>query len=290
MPFVSGALVLSVTSQNVGTSDSLVVGFAIARTATSTEDVLVFYDDTSEMLAIEVRSDGKLHAMVGGSTFLSSDSAMVNNGTWWYWEVKVLLKDSGGSVAFQLNGVGAGSDTGDTLNAGSACDKISFKGIGTGGKLDDIYMGDTSGSFDFLGDVTIETQYPNAVNAKQFTGTPETTNTHENVDDTTPDDDTSYNYSSTSTHQDSFDFPAWSMTASDTIHGVGVNCVASKHEAGSADLKLVCWSSSTEDLTAAIGLGVGYTSEYAMWYENPDTSTAWTKATLEAAKFGYELV
>ena len=287
-PLTSSINTMDVSCSDPGTTNKLIVGWALKRTGTEARTILYFRDDTSNMLLIKVGTDGTITAE---TTVVVSTctSTLPNDGGWHYLEVKVLLSATVGTVNWQFDGSAAGSDTGlDTIYAGTACDRIRFGGVGTGGVIDDIYIGDTSSSFDFLGDVTIETKLPNANDSVQFTGSPETTNTYQNVDETSPDDNTSYNESNTSTHQDTFDFPAWSMVSADTIHGVGVNCFAQKVDAGAADLSLVCKSDTTTDVGSALSLGVGYASRQTIWEDDPDAAAAWTKTTLEAAKFGYK--
>jgi hypothetical protein len=287
------AQTLKVNADDPGTTNSIVVGFAAKRTGTGTFDIVQFLDDTSQMLAIELRTDGKLYAMEGLNEVASSTVGMQNNGQWYYWEVKVLLKSTAvGSVAFQLDGVAAGS-TGSiqTIDAGTSCTIVQFQAFGTDSKFDDIYVGDTSGAFDFLGDVTIETIFPNADN-----GTPDFTrsagaNNYENVDETNPDADTTYNESNTSAHRDTFDFPAISALSADTVHAAAVTIMAKKVDPTSTDLKAVTISGATTDVGTALGVGSsGYASFQYVWEQDPNVTAAWTKTTIEAAKFGYERV
>jgi hypothetical protein len=292
-PFSSASYWIKKSSPDPGTTNALIVGFAYAHTdASSTDNVILFKDGATTVFEIECRSDGKMYGMRGATEVFASTSAMTADGTWYYWEVKVLFSDTVGQVSFQLNGAAAGTSSADKDTydgtAGSIT-AITLIGGKTGAKLDDVYMGDTSGSFDFLGDVTIETLYPTGLGTDQdFTGYTETTNTYLNVDDTTPDDDSSYNYSNTSTHQDLFTFDSITASGSDTIHGVGLNIVASKADAGATDMKGLCKSSSTEDTSSDLGFdSVGYKSGYALWDEDPNTSAAWTIANLNSAEFGY---
>jgi hypothetical protein len=282
----------SITSQDPGTTNELIVGFAMKRLGYTAYDVLRFYDDTTEMLAIECQTDGTLSAIVSGSP-VSTTTGKYIAGVWQYFEVKVLLKGTAvGSVAWQIDGVvDTVTPTITTITAGTSCDKIRFVGGSTNNawQVDDIYIGDSSGTTDFLGDVQIVTLFPNADDAVQYTRSSGSFN-YEMVDDLPQDNDGTYNQADTSGFEDTFDFASFGIGGGDTIHAVGVNVHHTKVDAGAANIYAVTKSGGTSYTSSAITAAVGYQLDYRVWIEDPNGDIAWTSTNLDAAKFGYQRV
>ena len=295
--FNSGGHYLTKNPGDPGTTNALIVGMSWKINSAQNTNVITFFDGTSEMGAVEVQTDGTFRYMVGAAELLES-TASFTFGSWVYLEVKVLFSNTVGTVAFKVDGVDAGSVSGaDTLNAGTACDKINILGTGSfPTSLDDVYIGDTTSGFDFLssgGNVPrITTKVPNADSTSQFTPL-SSTNVSQVDDPTLPDMDTTYNYSITPTHRDMFDFATFSIDAGANIYGVGINTSAVKNDLGNVEIKNVSISNATTGLSAAQAVaGRGLAGFYFVYYSqqnlNPDGAVAWDETTIDAATFGYE--
>jgi hypothetical protein len=155
---------------------------------------------------------------------------------------------------------------------------------------DDFYICDATGTVNngYLGDVRVDAIYPSGVGASaQFTPTGSATN-WENVDDASPDDDTSYNASETAGHIDSFTFA--DLTALNaSILGVQANILARKDDAGTRLLRAVARVGSTNYEGADLTLTDSYIDHRTIWNQNPATASAWTESDINAAEFGYKV-
>jgi hypothetical protein len=292
IPSSSGTFYAQIHTQDPGTSNSLIVGFALKPPGGEKNDVVQFLNSAgAEVLAIEIQTDDTLDA-VNNTAVVSSTTSPLNAGAWNYVEMKILFADgAGGSVDWQLDGVAAGSDPGiDTSYNGPEVFSLKLRGDGTPYHIfDDFYLANTSGATDFFGDSTILTLFPNA-DAGTPDFTPSEANNYEGVDENPPDDDTTYNESSTSGHEDLFDFAASGLGGSDTIHGIGLNAWATKPTTNPAQLNMTALSVATPFTSSAINIGMGYQRLHALSLTDPDTAAAWTVAGLDAASFGYKRV
>jgi hypothetical protein len=112
-----------------------------------------------------------------------------------------------------------------------------------------------------------------------------------NIDDgNTPDDDTSYNSSSTVNHKDLFSVSGYSLPAgTNTIVGVALH-VVTKVDSGARTLRPVIKSSTTTSNGTATVLSTSYGELSMIASVDPHTSAAWADATaINAMKIGYEI-
>ncbi len=105
------------------------------------------------------------------------------------------------------------------------------------------------------------------------------------VDDSTPDDDTTYNASTTIGFIDTYNFAAVGYTG--TVKGVGIrnDC---KADSGVAGIRNVSRISSTNYFSSAIALTSSYTICINIQELSPATAGAWTVSEIDGAEFGLE--
>ncbi len=283
-------------TEDPGTTNKIIVGFAIKVTSwpTTSANLLFFKDATVNMLALVMNHDGTLHLDNGGGgpPGILQTTHKVYIDTWTYVEVKVLFKVSTtGTADISIDGRTPEGATGlDTIISGSECDNIRFlNGPGADTLYDDLYVGDTSGSFDFLGDSQITALVPNADNSVQHTPLTGTTN-FSMVDEATPDGDTSHNQSATAGHRDTFDFSSgFGVAAADTVHGMGINFACKEIDGSSPDCRSVTLSGASNSIGATKTMTTSYTYEFELETQDPDAGPgAWDNVSIDAAKFGYE--
>jgi hypothetical protein len=241
-------------------------------------------------LAIEILADGTF-AAVNNTDQESVSTVAVTMGIWNYVEVKILFHASTGTVDWQINGAAAGNDTGaSTIWNGTEVTSIRFRGASNPYHLyDDIYLATTAASGDFFGDTQVSMQLPNADTATvDFTST-EGSN-YQAVDENPPDEDSTYNESTTTTHEDLFDFPTFGIPGTDTIHAVGINAWATKPSTGVVEMYLTALSVASTFTSPAINVYNGYLRFQGISLTDPNTAAAWTTAGLDAAAFGYKRV
>ena len=277
-----------------GTTNKLIVGFGykVDDLVDAPFDIVEFRDGATQIFKIQMNADGTISG-VRGSTIVHTSLHTILANTWHYIEVKVLLHNSTGTCQFQIDGaVGEAESTGlDTIEAGTACDNVRWKSTGTSEDwfLDDVYIADSSGATDFLGDVRVLTLVPDGDDSVQFT--PTEVDNHSSVDDVlTNAADADYNESNTTTHKDIFTMAATGLAAGDTIHGIALNMWTKKIDAGAADMKLEVDSSGTTETSGAFTQTTAYGWFHWLRTLDPNVAGAWTQATVDALKAGYSRV
>ena len=232
------------------------------------------------------------NALIGNTA-----NGSVKQDTWYYIEVKVLVGDSpSGRVDLQINGVvpsGFPLTSVDTRNgATTTIDNIRF-GAGAADAsslvaLDDIYIFDTNGSTnnDFIGQAVVQTIVPNGDGSVAWSRSGGSTN-YGNVDETVQNGDTDYVYTSTAAQQDFYNFTNLAANTA-TVYGLQVNGCARKDDSGARSLKLLTKSGATTSTGSTHSLDTSYTYYQRVQETDPNTSTAWTKTTVDAAQFGVE--
>lgn len=225
---------------------------------------------------------------------------VVNDGNWHHVQVEFVISTTSGSAKLWIDGElqhsVSGIDTADgatnvntytrvTIAANRLSDtaqKVNFK---------DVIVWDDLGS-DFTGELTagvhrIATLFPNGAGAStQFT--PSTGSNHQNVDDASPDGDTTYNESSTAGHIDSFTFGnmPWST---DSIYAV-VLANAARSTANTPSIRGKARISGTYYDGATINTTTTYTGYEQVWEDSPSSGNDWTDSEIDGAEFGYEAV
>ncbi|MBA3588311.1 hypothetical protein [Methylibium sp.] len=284
-------------TKTLGAQASWVVGFAFEFSAAGALVVARFTDAGTAQCELRQNLDGTLSVTRNGTALTNGTSVLaLSTSTFYYIEWKVTIADSiaANSCKVRVNGadvitVATGQDLKNTANASANAFAIGRVAVTASGSstFDDIYICDGTGSTnnDFLGDVRIDTLYPNADGAfSQFT--PSTGTSHfALVDEATP-NTTDHNDGATIGHRDSYAFGNLDALTSQTVYGVQVNAAIMKDDAGakSASTFARSGSTNTDGASAALGTAQVYVSQV---YEfDPNTAAAWTEATVNAAEFG----
>jgi hypothetical protein len=163
------------------------------------------------------------------------------------------------------------------------------------GNVDDVVVADGSGSQnnDFLGQCRVVTILPvtDAVEAganASFTCSGGSDH-GALVDEADSDGDTTYVYSSTVGHIDSWNFGALGYTG--TIKGVQLDVAAKKTESGTRAIQLLTRPDATNRIdTTDRYLGqTDYDRHLKVWELNPEDSEAWEVADVDGAEFGVKV-
>lgn len=269
---------------------TFIIGFGIFKT--DADFFLLCRDGGSDQLTFLRKSDGAIEVRRGGgggAILGTSAPGVFPASAWTYIEVKVTVDDSAGAVDVQVNGTNVLSLTGlDNQQTGN--NYITRYGLATG-LYDDHYLADTSGPApgnDFLGDVKVETLYPNAAgDSADFT--PSAGSNYQNVDEPqTNDGDTTYNESSTTGDIDLFNLDSL-VTTSGTVFAVQQHMAARKTDGVVREVRHKLKSGSTTVDGATVGLGTSYQQFHGDIEElDPDTAAAWTISGVNALQIGYE--
>lgn len=247
-----------------------------------------FYDGTTLHIEVRINADLTL-AVYRGTTLLGTAAAFCSLDAWNYFEAKVVVSDTTGSVTIRKNGKAFYELTNiDTRNgANSTCNKIELfveHSTDTGNIYywDDMYVAE-----DFLGDVRIETIYPAGAGASAQWD-PSTGLNFECVDET-PLNETDYISSLTAEDVDTYVFGNLSVAAG-TIRALQVNMTAKKDDAGGRWIAPVLRPAATNHIGASQAIGDSYIDYRQVYETNPETSSGWTVADINGAEFGVKLI
>jgi hypothetical protein len=204
--------------------------------------------------------------------------------------IKIVFDNTSGEAYMYKNGVLVASVTGvDTINAGTECDRLILLGPGDSGGhpvgISDLWVDDS----DLLGvrKVVYEPCDLSGV-ASDFTGQGSSLN-EENVDEYQPDGDSTYNYSSNPTDQDSLGHSqATAIEAGCDM--VQVIARARKEDANDGQVKLGVYQSGNAAQGSAKTLSTSYEWFYSTFLTDPYTASAWDPADVDDAESSYENV
>lgn len=270
------------------------MGFQTNSAGSGPNVVVALQDGTT--VQVDLRWDlstRKFYFTRNGTTIASGTTAFAAN-QWYHVEIKVLLHASAGTVALRINGIAEITATGlNTMaTANNTINRVAFSMTGGGGGnniYDDVFVWDTSGSIntDWLGDCRIETLFPSgAGTTTQWT--PSTGSNYQNVDETSPNNDTDYNYSATAGQIDTFALPNLGAS-SGTVMAVQSVLRHRKDDAGSRTLRRVFRSGSTNYEGADISVLDGYSFTREILEADPNTSSRWTVTNVNALEAGYKM-
>ena len=223
-----------------------------------------------------------------------SDEDVWTDGQWYYLEGKLSCTNSS-DYDIRLDGetIMSGSSTDLQQQSSAGASRVYlYGGYGQAynARYDDLYVCDDQGSRnnDFLGEVIVRTLLPTG--AGTYTQwTPSAGSNYENVDETTPDDDTTYNATGVLDNQDSFavgNLPDSQVA----VHGVKTRVITRKEGAGYRALKnfVVVNSSKYNETKNTLHLDYDVYDGSVLEY-NPDDSQDWEVADIDAMEVGYQL-
>lgn len=280
------------------TYQTLIVGFAIKVDALSTGAdffEILSGGGTTVQLGLQFDSFGRILVKNNGGTTIATGTTVLAANTWYYIEVKLFVNGASGTVEVHLGGqteiastVGNfGSTNVDTVGWIRHHTTIASTTIIW---VDDVYVCDATGSnnHDFLGEVWIQTFEPDADGAHtDFSRSTGSTN-FQNVDDATPDDDTTYNFSSTVGNIDTFGTPA-ALDPGAAVYGVQVVEYARKDNTGERQIAPVIRQAGTDYVGSNETLLSNYQFLTQIYNQDP-TNSNWTATNINADEFGYKLV
>jgi hypothetical protein len=248
------------------------------------------YEGANHGINLRVTAAGYIEVR-RGTTVLGTSTSGISFATWFYIELKVLTNNSTGTVDVKVNGASYISLTNQDTQPGSNAYHTAFRlGDTDGGDLaqfDDLYFLDGTGSAnnDFLGNRKVIALDPNGA-GDDSDWTPSAGSNYQNVDDGgLTDDDTTYNETSTDTHQDLYtydDLPG----AAGSVDGIQILSEV-RVTSGQMDIRNVVKSGTTEDAGSGITItDTSWGTVVRVVEEDPDTAVAWTPSGVNAAQFG----
>ncbi len=255
-------------------------------------------DGASDQVELGVSSTRQVRVTRNG-TQLAVSTQIMNMSQWYYLEWYVVISDSisTNQCVVMLDGVevinlSATSDTKNTSNA--YADRVIITGTGSNNhSIDDLVvsMMDTTTSPTFLGDLRVQTLFPNADgNYSQFTGSDgNSVNNYLLVDDTTSVNDADYTGSSTVGHKDSYNIESLTFTPT-SIKAAKITSCMRRDDAGAKTGRLFFRTGGSDfegsDITPASS---GFVFEGHIAEVNPDTTVAWTASDITSLEIGIKV-
>ena len=244
----------------------------------------------SVQFQLKFYSDG-LRVYRGLTGLLEEKTGLFSTNTWYYIELKVKIDNSTGTYEVKINGntelSGSSVDTQDTANA--YANNIRFSGTGIGHRFDDIYICDATGSKNnnFLGEMKVEILFPDGDTADADWTCSTGTDHYALVDENPSNDDTDYVESETLNHIDLYTYE--DISGAPDIWGIQINTQA-RITTVSDDLYFPIKSGST--IYPGIAQTVSsdsFRTFVRVEEDDPDTSTDWVVAGINAARFGVKV-
>lgn len=288
-------IVFSTISSTTNSTD-VIVGIAYNLNVASIDAVqtfLSFLEGTGDHINLRI-TNGNVLRLYRGSTQIGSDGPTVSFDTWTYLEVRAIIHDTTGVAELRVNGQAPSIVfSGDTRNGGAGViDGIRLgapTGIGPGTYyIDDFYVVDrTVAGSNYLGDVRVDSLVVDGP-GDDDDFTPLTGANYENVDDETPDSDTTYNESAAVNAKDTFTLQD-TLNQGATIYGVAHIMTVRKTDAGSRTVRGLLKSGATTANQITRAPNTTYQT-FFQHNENVPGGTGWTEANVNGLKVGYEIV
>jgi hypothetical protein len=227
-------------------------------------------------------------------TALATSTATITAGVWYWVELRVKVHDTTGTYELRVDGTATGWCSGsgaDTRNGGAGTVTSLIMSNGGGAYYCGVFIADDSGSAanTWAGPSTFHCRVPSAAgNYAQWTGNsgPNHTNVAESKE---PDEDMTFNQSSTANQKDTFKGTAIPAT-SGSVYAIQ-HVLRTKQDGGAARTVRPLTRIGTTDYN---GTSFNTPGSYAYRLEpvsvSPATSSAWSISEVDGAEFGYELV
>jgi hypothetical protein len=254
-------------------------------------------DGTSSLGRIETNASGDLLAYSQGNVLLQTAAGALSDATWHLIEIKIVLGTDAttGSIVVRVNESTVinqtGIDTFSTLT--DYCGVLRFMGIGGGCKIDDVLVFDDSGTEmnNFIGSYKIDTLIPNG-DGNHTAWTASAGSDYQCVDDAigVANDDTDYISAGSASLKTSLEFTNLSDNPV-AIYGVQARHRSKKTAAAERTIRSFLRTAATDYAGSEQGLSTDYSwHRGGFWDVNPNSTTAWTTAQVNALEAGVETV
>lgn len=265
------------------------------KIASNGESYIVLVLNGGGTFSVYRDTDGAGLSAPPGVLLATSTNTIVAN-TWHYIEWRTTVNGTTGQSEVRVNGNPTPWINISSANTQAVAGVPEIRGFQLGAYqtndlyFDDVYYLDgnsSAGSTTFLGDCRVNTVFPSS-DGNQTDFTPSTgSDNYAMVDEVVPDDDTTYNQSSTVNNVDLYGFPdAFGVGVSANVFGVQVSNIVRKTDAGPAAIAPVIRSNSTDYVGANSYLAISYFDEFQIYENDPATSLSWTTDGVNNAEFG----
>lgn len=263
---------------------------------------LMFLDGNAPQCSLWVDPDTTTITVRSGRGTALSDYPLGDTGfvppftLWFYLEVKMNIGNPG-SFEIRINGTPVATVSGvQTQQTGNAwVNRIAICGVtqfGNAITMDDLFIVDTqdaTGTTDFIGEVRVQTKFPDADGFQndflRSTGSVNATNVNTSPINYT--ENGKYNYSGTVGAKDLYSIG--NFTVSGTIFAVQENLSFRKDDVGNRNICPLLRTASTEYEGTSVACFSEYTWTGKIWENNPSNNLPWTLTDLNLAEFGIKV-
>ena len=285
-----------------GDPTATICGFAYRTALASAGSVWYLFDPVNmrNQVIVTQGTDGTLSALRGGTSdvrgdltgavLLGSSPVALTANTYAYVEIAVRLHPTAGSIVVHV-------DRGEVLNlqnvntvnvGGGYFTLLGFRGAGSGNDFDDIYICDPAGPAPWnaiLGDCQVEACRP--ISAGSYTGWLPTGGANwQNVADTAPDADATYNTANVIGAVDTYAMAA-APAGVTTILGVQHNLNLRKTDTASCIVApVVSRAAVIYESVRHFPLDPAWAVARVIQNVDPATGLLWTAANFNASQFG----
>lgn len=258
--------------------------------------LLSLWDGTSVQINVVLNASEQIEIR-RGTTVIATDASTAPHNQWYWLEVRIKIHSSSGEAEVRINeSVRFNTGSLNTQNTANAtADRVAVGGTvtsGSGGNplLDDLYViaKDGSGETDFLGDMSVVTLYPTSDASVQWTPNSGGTN-YTQVDDVSPDSDTTYVSESTAGDIDRYGITDLS-SSSETVFALEERVVWRMDDAGPRTARQLIRTGGTNYVGSTQSMSSSYVLYRGIRDRNPGTSNRWTGTEVNALEIGQELV
>lgn len=287
------ALTPSLQWSNGNSYSTLMVQFATSlSTYRDDQRCFEFLDSGTTQVGLRIGGGGQLYLVRSWSTWLAN-FAVLSLSTWYYIELKIVFGNSGSWVC-KVNGITYTGSGDTTQTANNYANQVALFNMGGNGyasqTFDDFMVLDTSGSApynDLCGDHKIEALRPTG-SGSNTAWTPNTGTDWDAINDTTPDDDSTYISKNNASLPGKMTGVMGNLaTTAGTIGAVQTVLRARKDITGeTTTINPVLRPTSTDYTGDNIILGQSYSYYKQMYTTNPDDSQAWEIADVNGIEAG----
>lgn len=283
----------------------VVAGFAIRYRSDATapgsndEGPLCLMSGATKMITLALEESGLFTLRRGsqGGVILATGTSTLLSDVWYYLELKVFIDDTLGAFEFKIDGVTEFSGSSVDTNASATVDSVNrtafFVPDITNSLydfwVDDVYLnGDTTTNTagGFLGDTRVTVLRPDADGTYEQWTLSTGVDAFALIDEDLP---STVDYLESSTAAQKYSVSHTAFTGTGTIHAVEQCVFTSTPDNTTRNLYPICRSNSVDYQNPTVrGRGGAYVT--SVYENNPNTATAWTDTTLNAAEFGLEIV
>lgn len=268
------------------TYSTVICGFAIYPSVTTSGANKRFYRimaGSTNTCQIAFTNTGIITVLNSSDTTIATGSTALLATTWYYIEVKLVVNGASGTVEVHVNGATEIAST--TGNFGSTNVDTIKVGDDFNCYYDDLYAVDTTGTNNnsFLGDFRVYPLYPTGAGASTQWAPTGAGSNYACVNETTPDDDTTYVSDSTVGHIDTYAFGSISTSAS--VFGTQTNMYARKDDAGTRQVAMVTRQGGSNTVYGTKTMASTY-AFYSDLHDFDTTGSAWTPTNINGDQYG----